>query len=83
MEKSKRKTTIRNGGRLDRNIQVRSVVCVFEKSICLMSVAQNYSNCLVHFAGLGLPSPRDDSKFDPAAKYHIPGDIEYIRQEIS
>ncbi|SMF76094.1 M2 family metallopeptidase [Allosphingosinicella indica] len=52
---------------------------VFEGSIPESSYNKGWNDLRLQYQGIVPPVARDESKFDPGAKYHIPGNTPYTR----
>ncbi len=52
---------------------------VFEGSIPAGEYNKGWTDLRLKYQGIVPPAPRDESKFDPGAKYHIPGNTPYAR----
>lgn len=52
---------------------------VFDGSTDETNLNENWWKLRHELQGLRAPVYRDESDFDPGAKYHIPANVEYIR----
>ena len=52
---------------------------VFDGSIPQGQYEKGWNNLRLQYQGIVPPVPRDETKFDPGGKYHIPGNTPYTR----
>jgi peptidyl-dipeptidase A len=52
---------------------------IFDGSIPASGYNKGWTDLRLQYQGITPPEPRDETKFDPGAKYHIPGNTPYAR----
>jgi len=52
---------------------------VFDGSIPQNQMQKGWTDLRLQYQGIVPPAPRDETKFDPGGKYHIPGNTPYTR----